>query len=722
MLHRSFHRKNSDSPAVEEDTAGASFPVPELDPSTALATRKVQKAWRNSFQFRKTADYAKKLSVELDINSNNAKALRFEALAQLLRQENVVTAARSFVQRIHLLCVFRHGTVTAANIGKDVNVRVVLAAFMIVHHPTHVFEIRHTLENELIAAAIDMLSNFEQIVAAVLHPDAKHSQSLPMELTANFQAVLYTYLAKFKAWKVPDEKKLFSRIRHALIALYKAQKILPPAEPVDSQLRAEFQTQIQRLRSKMVMVSGQAALDKFDDERTRWCDSGDDTSGGNDDDAGDGRMPANRITHELLLGRLSNHQIAHELLINPLFQLTEHGSIDNENVLFQRVREEFQSSFWDSIVDDIRLSPPCYARVLRVLDEIRNGISDLSDPGYELARDVLDTAHIQARVEAGAFEWDDSKKLVQDTFAIIVSIQTPNRDEESKTLFKEFADALDAAATPQEKAVSFAKGLEFLLKRINICRVDAANARLRLISPVVQDHGIEYEGGKFQRKLDNGEISLDNTKKWINAALKSTIDIASKIQDGVTGSIVDAHTTAITLLVDGSIIPDALEANLPETLMFDGARIAKMRRDFRDIIKANIVLTIVTTEIKDEKELEKVYSCFDGLDDNDELDPTVFAASDALKAKFDSVIHENSEVYKLLRARLANELRANALADTPRAISISPMQKIPATLAKRASRLVDTFRAVSRINRLAHKKIYEQIVPEIAIEVCTAGI
>ena len=29
-------------------------------------------------------------------------------------------------------------------------------------------------------------------------------------------------------------------------------------------------------------------------------------------------------------------------------------------------------------------------------------------------------------------------------------------------------------------------------------RVDAANARLRIIAPIIRDHGIDYERGKFQ--------------------------------------------------------------------------------------------------------------------------------------------------------------------------------------------------------------------------------
>ena len=45
---------------------------------------------------------------------------------------------------------------------------------------------------------------------------------------------------------------------------------------------------------------------------------------------------------------------------------------------------------------------------------------------------------------------------------------------------------------------AFAKALEFLLNSMNLMRIDAANARLRLIAPVIRDHGIDYERGKFQ--------------------------------------------------------------------------------------------------------------------------------------------------------------------------------------------------------------------------------
>ena len=36
--------------------------------------------------------------------------------------------------------------------------------------------------------------------------------------------------------------------------------------------------------------------------------------------------------------------------------------------------------------------------------------------------------------------------------------------------------------------------------------------RLRLIAPVIKDHGVDYERGKFQDKLKDGTLTLERTK------------------------------------------------------------------------------------------------------------------------------------------------------------------------------------------------------------------
>ena len=36
--------------------------------------------------------------------------------------------------------------------------------------------------------------------------------------------------------------------------------------------------------------------------------------------------------------------------------------------------------------------------------------------------------------------------------------------------------------------------------------------RLRLIAPVIRDHGLDYERGKLQDKINNGSLTLERTE------------------------------------------------------------------------------------------------------------------------------------------------------------------------------------------------------------------
>jgi hypothetical protein len=186
----------------------------------------------------------------------------FETLVIFLREKSTIAIARACLQRIHLLSTFRHGSPDHALEPDNVNIRVFLAAFMIAFRPTHVFESMGSREQTLFDAALPLLTSFQRIIERVA--SAGSFQAVPGDLTERFPVMLFEYLKCFKAWKVPDEAKLTCRIKHALIALYQAEGHLPPDEPGNSKLRAEFRTQITRLRSKLQQIAGDGELTKFD--------------------------------------------------------------------------------------------------------------------------------------------------------------------------------------------------------------------------------------------------------------------------------------------------------------------------------------------------------------------------------------------------------------------------------------------------------------------------
>ncbi len=375
---------------------------------------------------------------------------------------------------------------------------------MIAYRPSHVFESMGQREQLLFERAEPMLRTFESMARLIISNPKFSFRDVPAKLSRPFAMMLFDYLRHFKLWKVPDEAKLTCRIKHALIALYNAEGQLPPDEPEDSKLKIEFFTQIERLRSKLQQIAGTEELNNFDMHRT----------------TGQVALIAPAGITDLscyasIPGRMTNEQLAHELLLDPTFRLDDSGGSFCENPAYHRIREGFNEAFWNSLVDDLKLTPPCYVRLVRVVAEIRDGLGDILGGKVDNVPigDVIDIPSIEQQISAGAVTWDDSKGLVTVILRIIKRTQAPMRDEETTKKWLETARLMIAADDhPEDQPHAMCKALEFLLGRLNIMRVDCANARLKLIAPVVQDHGVGYERNKFQDKLNDGTMTLARTE------------------------------------------------------------------------------------------------------------------------------------------------------------------------------------------------------------------
>ena len=63
-----------------------------------------------------------------------------------------------------------------------------------------------------------------------------------------------------------------------------------------------------------------------------------------------------------------------------------------------------------------------------------------------------------------------------------------------------------------DRPLAFTQALRSLLDGVNRLRMEASNQLLGMIAPVIQEHGIDYERGKFKNKLDSGILTLEKTK------------------------------------------------------------------------------------------------------------------------------------------------------------------------------------------------------------------
>jgi len=446
---------------------------------------------------------------------------RFDDLTRFLRQESTVTFSKKCVERIHRLCVLKHGCPAEEN----VNVRVFLSAYMIAYFPHEVFDRMEQIEKDLISVTMPLIEVFERICGAI--SESRNFCDTPSEMTESFPALLLAYMRQFKVWKVPDEARLVQRIQHGLLSLYEARSHLPPDEPDDSVLNTEFRVQIGRLRGKLAQVAGNDFLQKFDNDRQVQNFS----------------EPALHIANELL---------AHELLIDATFQL------DDTCDYIRKIQTTFHPSFWKCLEDDLKFDRPCYFRALRVLDDVRCGILELTR-SQEAVSTIFD--NIKERIES--FTWVEAFDLICSVVELIKRFQSPKRDTET---FQRFSMVMQERA---DCPAAFYKGLELILDRINVMRIDAANHRLRLIAPVIRDHGIDYERGKFQDKLNAGALTLTKTKAWIRNTLNSG-DPRDVVSEAVLSIV--SNSEPLTVLICPETI--LLDLNLVRSIQLDFAYIA----------------------------------------------------------------------------------------------------------------------------------------------------
>lgn len=509
----------------------------------------------------------------------------------------MISAAKACLQRVQFLSNVLHGLPEGMLSHDNVNVRVFLAAFLITYRSNHVFEMMGELEITLKNSAMVMLRSFEEILVKIQEKCRTTTTSssmiavsprLPGDdnrhiISKDFVPMLLQYLTDFERWKVPDKAKLMRRIVRALVALYEAEGQLPVDEPENSRVKIQFRYQIQRLRSKLLQIGGQEKLDEFDQNRgVNLANAAAVTLSSysnNIIDESDVRFPS----------RMTNEQLAHELLLDPTFKLDAdvaagYGGASPEAL---RIREVFHDAFWASLEEDLRDNqPPCYGRALRVLAEIRDGIAELASAHQSLAiREIVDIDHIKAQLNSGAYDWASCTATIQGIFRVVRQVQAPSRDSQNSFILEEVTAKMTEAGDRVElQPAAFCFGLHKLLGVVNDMRVDAANAKLRLIAPVVMEHGVEYERGKLAEKLRSGEVTLVRIKAAIEKSVDSIISKMSPTEEVNSSnnissdSIILCHANIFCDMMMGPVIN---ADNILETVLFDKDRLIRFWNGMR---------------------------------------------------------------------------------------------------------------------------------------------
>lgn len=388
----------------------------------------------------------------------------YDDLMQFMKGRSVISTTKRCLQRLHFLATFRHGSPPNADMHQ-VPVKIFLCAFVVAYRPSKTFDSMGKLELKLQDAALRLVEMFEGMVRCVATEGS--FQAVPFDLSMDFPSLVLQYFEYFYEWKAVDEDRIGGRIKHSLGALFMAEKQIASSVPEQAPLRLEIRTQIERLESKLRSVIGP---EKFQHFRA------------NIDAASRCSSPSLRILGARGVDGsvdpvMTNDQLVHELLLAPAFQLDDSGRGGFECPIQSRLRQRFNTSFWESIYDDFRLATPCYVRVLRVLTEIRDGLAELVCTQHvRFVHEVIDIELIDKRLEEGVFSWEHCKRLFGGIVSIIRRAQAPKRDTETNERWNELsAQMSDPAANDLPRIMT--EALRFVFERMAVMRVDSSNAR-----------------------------------------------------------------------------------------------------------------------------------------------------------------------------------------------------------------------------------------------------
>ena len=654
------------------------------------ASAVLQRFWNNT-RGNSTARLVKRF-LTLGPTSTRIQQMPFQQAEVYLREPSTLAVTKACLHRIHRLIILRHdGRLTP--LTAYFNIRVFHIASLMVHFPTHVFETMGPLEQAVCDAGAPMLHAFERICQHI-HAGLPFAH-VPLRLTRDFHMLLRNYLKAYKAWKVPDERKLTIRFSHALFTLYEGLQLLSDDdddELEESPMKKEFRFHIQRLRTKLENVAGSEALRAFDDELAQRMKKRMDEG-------------ATRSARSFRM-RLTQEQTAHELLLDPTFHFDVSLLCTSENIMYETVEREF----FDSIEKELRLDPPLYVRFFKVLEEICSGLHDLSTDCGIL--ELVDLAFVKQQTEAGLYTWPSTQKLFTAIADVIQRIQSPKRVQETASMWH----ALQAVDVKDQQQIPTAlcHHAQFFLNRLNVMRLDRANTHLSLLVPTMMLHGVDYEREQFDKKLQNGTLTLERTTAWIHRAITHPQDVLA----GSNAAYVQVHTHAVLSLITGQdqLTPDTC----PETLLLDVKHLSSLQRAFHSqALAATLMMTVETlvppTDLAKNKEglveILTVDCLYKVVEESLENIQALFLLNDALVQHLRECTLPAHRVHAIITKRLVECWTLDTLPPE----STSALGKLfgflyPSSLVQS----VRKFKRILEVNRNVHLPIYNRIIAEEA--------
>ena len=548
------------------------------------------------------------------VDEHMARTTTFQVFLENIRQASVIQIMDRLIFRVCTLTVDIAGDIVRKQSDVVINPRIFMLSYLVVFFPSKVFESMGSAETELQDVATLMLEVFEcmrnEILSGVAVKDAAKN-------AAAFTPRLFEYLESYKRWKQPDELKLTSRIKHALQALFNSELLLRVDDVNTVTIRKEFHAQQDHLMSKALQIAGEEGVNEMQALRVKVMGGvctrpRVDPSNGHRTSIGFGCIDRHiiRSTH------LTREELTYELLLDKTFRPRT-----DENGVYCKIRESFQEAFWNSIEDDLRLSPPSHLRCMRILIEITDSLSDIQAPAlagstyplFDLGQ-VKNELHVNKTVA-----WTGYIHVVR---CIVDGIKDAYAEKEKNNIFwnhpstRKTKDAAMCKIKKKWNAVAdtlceatgdveiqpriFVKALDAMRTGVKELHIELAKDHLNQVAPAIISTGIQYLIDVNDKKFNIRRMPLDVTSEYVKTAI--SVCLATKrvdMQDLLHNRIrtTSAHHETVTSVVMSAFFRCNTH-EMPETLRMDKQRFRTIQARLEIHTLAAAVVGVVHSILK----------------------------------------------------------------------------------------------------------------------------
>ncbi len=567
--------RTSTLPSVEEKKIAPQAWKPRNDTEAANV---IQRAWRRAKRKRVGTEF-----LELGLTLENIQKTSFEEVGSMLSQDRVLESTSK------LLRLYGLQDDTGDSVGEKAAVRTFLSAFLVLGHPAQVFSKEGEQEKDLIEKAKNLLLSFDPLLTSLLaSPSSAQLESLS-EAHASFQTA-------FIAWKDRDSSVLLDTMLAQFVeldAIWQSVK-----NDKDGHVASDYREGIQQnqtlLLFRLKRLAGTERAMKMIKEAVRKSRR----ANARKKPVGDARPRAaahptpdasapsltpieasvSDTSADAITGRKAapllpdNRTIMHELAINKEYRIDIKPRTDMRENVIREVSETMRQGFESELGDVF---------VVAMAETIREKLLSLVVPGkslHTLISESLDTSMIANQVKMGAFSY---RQFFSFMSSLLPKICAPVRDAEVKAL------AEDSNEDPIERLAK----LNYV---IDLLSIDHANFSLQMNAPLLLKEATSYEQRCFAKTF--GDRPLVRTTQWWSRAKKRAEEEMARRSNGSTSSPalrVTADKIYMQGLVDLAVaVPEVAEADMPETLDLDRARINRIRTDMlRMVVISAILLT-----------------------------------------------------------------------------------------------------------------------------------